>query len=57
MDSMHSISSKARNPVTHLQKAPITLAMAASQVVTWYLPQIEDLHLKGSILCWLETHH
>ena len=46
MDSMHSTSSKTRNPVTHLQKAFITSAMASSQVVEWYLRQIEGLHLK-----------
>ena len=38
MDCMLSKSSKTRNPVTHLQKAAITSAMASSQVVEWYLP-------------------
>ena len=58
MDSMHPTSSKARNPVTHLQNAAITSAIASSQVVQWYLPrqkvvvlaQIESLHFEGSFL-------
>ena len=57
MDSMHSTSSKARNLVTHLQKAAVTSAMAYSQVIEWYLPQIEGPHHEGSVLCWLDAHH
>ena len=54
--SGHSLT-KARNPVTHLQKAAITLAMASNQVVEWYLPQIERLHYEGSVPCKSDVHH
>ena len=57
MDSMHFLSSKARNSVSHLQKAAITSAMAYNQVIEWYLLMIEGLHLEDSVPCWSDTHH
>ena len=56
MDSMHSTSSKAKNPVTHLQKAATTSETAFSQVVEWHLQQI-GLYLEGLVSCWSDTHH
>ena len=50
MDSMHYTSSKTKKSgLSPTKKAAITFAMASSQVIKWYLPQTEGLHLEGSV--------
>ena len=55
VDSMHSISDKTRKSGHSPTKAALTSAMAFSQVVKWYLPWMEGLHLEESVSCWTDT--
>ena len=49
MDSMNSTSGKTRKSGHSLTKAATTSAAAYSQMDEWYLPQVEGLHLEGSV--------